>query len=758
MRGSAAEVLVTGAAPAHPERNGLLRTAWPVFVLATVLTVATAANAQSRGSGVQPARRKEPSLETPGATAAGTMPSEARGLRAGSGAEVASRLLRSADAGDRLRGLERAAHTHTAEAFALLERAAAAGVGGAQNPRVPLEGLARSDPRALLTVVHGLASWTESDHGRAALAALASLAGAPAQSFVTRPVPRSNLGADDGQGAARIQLARHEAAVAMAKSGNVVALETLIALSRSGGPGQGAALVALTMYPPAPPVLGGVTLTTPATASLAAAIGDLQSFDGLEGATRASDPALRASAIVALGQTGDARAVEIARNSVHDPDARVRLSAGEALVRLAAPEAPQVIAQLIGDDVTAVGALRLAQVCQGEPVVKAAAAVAVASANPDLRAAAVAALGRQIGATAVVALSTIVADPALQGDAACALARLPNPSAMQALEAMADEGTQRLAARAYMVRRLARGEYSARLDELLSKLADSADARNRAVGLEALVATGERPVAGALADRDARVRRAVAAGALARWDPQVRAALLDRMTLEQDPATREVLALGLLDGDPEARVPTEDLVQEARAGGPDAPLAVLSLARRIEAGSPASREIDALLASPDPVLREHAARGMGAGAAPEGIGRLAQSYRWETDVHVRRAIVAALAGRDGGGNPSPARDETLALAAQLDPDTAVRRTAERGLSGLPERKGGAHTEVAWLRLLAAPGAASPENVVAALVSSDGLALPIAFDDDGFALLPGLPPGPAILRLAPRVPPYEPASP
>ncbi|MDP9001648.1 MAG: hypothetical protein M3O46_16235, partial [Myxococcota bacterium] len=64
------------------------------------------------------------------------------------------------------------------------------------------------------------------------------------------------------------------------------------------------------------------------------------------------------------------------------------------------------------------------------------------------------------------------------------------------------------------------------------------------------------------------------------------------------------------------------------------------------------------------------------------------------------------------------------------------------------------SEVAWLRLTPAPGATVPRDMTAALVGSDGIARPIAFDDDGYALVPGMPPGEARLRLAPRLPPYE----
>ena len=93
------------------------------------------------------------------------------------------RLMRSSDANERLRGIERAASTHTTEALTLLERATRASLAGeGLDPRMPPDGVARSDPRALLAAVRGLAAWDD-DRARAALRAVV---GAPADFFATR--------------------------------------------------------------------------------------------------------------------------------------------------------------------------------------------------------------------------------------------------------------------------------------------------------------------------------------------------------------------------------------------------------------------------------------------------------------------------------------------------------------------------------------------------------------------------------------------
>ena len=567
-----------------------------------------------------------------------------------------------------------------------------------------------------------------------------------------------------------MRLARREAAIALARSGGELTLEALVAIGRSGGAGQAAALEGLAIHPPATPLaLGGVVLTTPQLIALATRIADLRALDPILGAVRASDPNLRAAAITALGATGDTRGIEIARAAAHDLDPRVRLAAGEALVRLGAQDAATTVEALIADDATVLEALALAQDVQGVGVTKAAAARAAASADEAIRTAAIAALGRQASPAAVQALIAFSADPLLQGDAAGALARSPSPAALPAIEgqlaaaeaapgAASVEANRRLIARVYAVRRFLRGARSARLDALLVSLTASRDPRDRAVGVQALVMLGERALDGALADGDARVRRAAALGAMGRWDSRTAGALLARAALEQDEPTRRLLALGLAGGDDDEVIPSSELVERARAGGPDAPLAAFALARRDEERW--KGRVDELVASRDPLLRAHAARGLGANRAADSTGRLVRAYGWEADATVRRAIVGALASR-GGTSPPAATWTTLDLAARLDPDGEARAIATAGLAGTfreDARDKGRIPEIAWVRLVPAEGAHAPRDASALLAPSDGLAIPIVFDDDGYALVPGVLPGEAVLRLAPRLPTYSPPAP
>ena len=662
------------------------------------------------------------------------------------GMDVAMRLLRSTDADDRLRGLERAAATRTPEALSLLERAAASGLQGPQ-----LDGIARSDPRALLVVVQGLASWIDREPARAALEAVLRES---TQSFTPRnggAGTGKDPAADEADNLGRVLRARQEAAMALAASGNVSSLEALLAIGRSNGPGQAAALDALAAHPPATALLGGVALTTPPTIALAIEAGDLRSLGAILGAVHASDPALRAAAIAALGVAGDARVLDAAREAGKDKEPRVRVAGADALAHLGAPEAAQAVETLVGDEVTARDGLRIAQNVQAEGVVKAAAARAAASAEPGLRGLALVALGRQTSPTAVTALEALAADPRLTGDALDALARSPSAAAMAAIEAIAAApATRRVGARAYFVRRMVRGERSPRGDALLEALAASGDGADRAVGLEALVALGERPLDRALEDRDARVRRAaaMAAGALGHAGKRA-AVLLAHLAVEPDETTREVMAVGLAAGDPDGAVPTGTLLDRAQAGGPDAPLAALALARR--ADEELSPKVDALLASHDPWMRAHVARGLGASAAPDAVGRLARAYTWEPSPEVRRTLVEALAVRGGQDAEAPVRRQALELAASLEPDAVTRQAAQWALDGARSPVPPAGHEVAWLRIVAAEGARLPRDMTGTVTGADGMARPIAFDDDGYALVPGLPPGDVQLRLTARVP-------
>jgi hypothetical protein len=199
-------------------------------------------------------------------------------------------------------------------------------------------------------------------------------------------------------------------------------------------------------------------------------------------------------------------------------------------------------------------------------------------------------------------------------------------------------------------------------------------------------------------------------------------------------------------------VPTAVLVERAQAGGGDAPLAALALARR--ADEELAPRVDALLGSHDPWMRAHVARGLATSAARDVTGRLGSVFAWEPAPEVRRALVEALAARTGEDVDAPSRRQALELAASLEPDAVTRKEAQRALDGARPPARPAGHEVAWLRVVAAEGAARPKDLTGAVVGEDGVARPVVFDDDGYALVPGMPPGDAQLRLDGRTPPGD----
>ena len=63
-----------------------------------------------------------------------------------------------------------------------------------------------------------------------------------------------------------------------------------------------------------------------------------------------------------------------------------------------------------------------------------------------------------------------------------------------------------------------------------------------------------------------------------------------------------------------------------------------------------------------------------------------------------------------------------------------------------------------MRAATLEGTKPPRDLLATYVRADGVAVPIVFDDDGYALVLGIPAGTGRLILAPRVPSYEASAP
>ncbi len=660
--------------------------------------------------------------------------------RARIGTEHAARLLRSSDASERLRGIERAAAIGSAEAVALLAHA--------------LDGTspARGDSRALLAIARGLSGYADQERARTALLSLVNL---PSPSGRGASARGGRADADGADAAARAELARHTAAIALSRSGGDRALELLYAAARSGGAGQTAAIAGLLVQPPRDPGFFGRSGGTlpPAVLRMLGQLGDLRALDVLHAAARSPDVDTRAAAVVSLAELGDQRAVAIARSMIVERDLRLRAAAGEAFVLLGAGERLRAVAALIADEATSTVGVRLAERVWSPEITKLVAARAKQHPDRALRSLAIRALGRtpQSEAARELMAPSILQDDGLAYEGLLALARSPAEDATHLLAALMAGPRRDFAVRAYVTRALVRGERSRTADEAIGKMAVSSAVRDRALGVFARVALGQDALDGHLRDREARVRRAAAMGALANPSCDTEKILLSRFSTETDALTLVALASGFSRGDAAAIVPTSRLLDRVTERAADAPLAAYALARRADDGL--ANVIGQLLAAPDPTLRAHVARGLEWAALDDVAGRLAAVYAYEIDPGVRRAIVRTLAGRVRDAD-APSRRRTLELAARLDPDASVRQIARRALDGTAAVTPSPSNEVAWLRLVDDEGRAPAHSMAATVIGADGAAVPVVFDEDGHVLVAGLPPGESRLTLAPRLPSYE----
>jgi len=666
-----------------------------------------------------------------------------RSLQDHFGIEVARRLVRGEDleasaVDDALRGIDRAVSLGNDDAVFLLVKLLN-----------DAHGIARGDSRVLLAATRGLAPFaSQRTVARTLAETVLNAPSAPTQARRADEDERPSTEPDvDRQ--ARLELARGTAALALAGARDAHATDLLLLTARGGGPGQSAARAALLTTPPLlmPPPAG----LTPTAIALSVALGDLRAVESNLEATRSLEPSLRVAALRRAGAFQDARALPAARLAIHDANASVRTAAGQLLVDLGAPEAPAAVRMLIEDDATAASGVELSLRVAADEVVGALAARVRVSSDASLRAAAIAALGRQPGPRSLGALHELMADPLLVGDAAEAIARSNDAGAWPLIAAaFAAPGTRRLAARMAALRGRLAGRVPANVTGSLEGLARATDGADRAAGVAALGFLGDDVLARGLADADARVRRA-AAMACEPTAARCAKAMLRRLATETDPLTRLVLRRGLACEGEAGSLTTLALRERLREGDVDAPLAVLALARR---GEEAERgAVLEALASSDPILRAHAALGLAQSRELWASERLAHAYDLEADTGVRRTIVVALAARIADESV-PSRARALDLAARLDPDPTIRAIAERAERGLPAPELPEGPSAAWLRTMDAKGEPPASPVTASVLRSDGLAIPVVFDDDGYALSPASI-GPMRLLLAPRLRAYEP---
>jgi len=651
-------------------------------------------------------------------------------LRGRFGMELVQRLLRSSSPEERLRGVRRAAEQGTPEAIALLASQAES------NAQV------RTDARALLEVARALAPHAGEEGSRAALVSIMNVQTSTARLY----------GPDDADPLARFELARATAALALAQSGVGAAMEALLTAVRAQSVGTDAATKALAAAPPATiRGLGPAAALSPTVLAAVAKTEDLRAADVLLLALSSADPRAKALALVALAQRGDSRALEPAKVMVKDPSPALRMAATQALVALASKEALPALKTLLGDEGTAPTAVELLPLAENEELVKLVGARAASHPVPSERLAAISALSRCSSQTAAKAIGSLVLDKTVESEASQALGRSRSPHVDPWIVAMLrSPAVKRLGARAYVLRVLRGAPRISEADDVLRALAADPAPAARAVGVFGLAATGLVSLERYLKDPAAEVRAAAAMATRGKLDPSLRETLLHLAVGEKDGAARTAFFAALSTGDPSGIVPSPLLVDRAESGAPEAALATYALTRRSEEDP--SEKVKSLLVSRTPIVRAHALLGLSESKVRDVSGRLAAAYAYEPDPRERLWLVRALAARERDTD-AKVRKDTLALAGRLDPSPEVRFVARRAIAGVPlATTRGDADEIAWLRVSGPDGQAPSEaGFTGLLLASNGEPIVVAFDPDGYALVPAVPPGETRLLLAPRFP-------
>lgn len=546
----------------------------------------------------------------------------------------------------------------------------------------------------------------------------------------------------DGGGSPDDQLApwaRASAAMALAKGDRPAAWDALRQAIGTEGPLGEAAAAAILAHPPrdVADLLGGRRPDTVGLVDTLGALGDQRAFLAVRAAVTAGPPEVRARAAVALTRLGAFETIPLARHWLaQETNPRFWLAAAEILSLAHAVDAPAAIAQLADDEAAGAAWLALARSSphpQHAPRIVA----ALSQATGEERASLFATLGRCGGEVAITALAAALRVPDDAGAAAYALALSAGEGAEEVLvAALSEPATQRLAARAAVVRTGAFGRMHGPLARVLEELLAGSNPADRAVAAWGLAALDVRRGAELLRAEDPVVVTAAARAALV---PELALVAAERLEQERNPQLRTALAISLAMRDGRARVSTASLVGLVTAGGAAAPLAVRALTAR---GDPNARaQVERLLESDVIEIRAHAALGLGDSPLPSAMGRLESAYRFEPDAGVRYALVVAL-----GRRPEAARARPLRLAADLDVDERVRVAARAALAGQGSSLEPAGRGSLWARVGDSTG--GPTTAVALSVRlPNGLALPALPDPDGFVTLVGLPPGAVRLRLA-----------
>lgn len=606
-----------------------------------------------------------------------------------------------------------------ADRLAAIQRLAGLGTRSALHRLVSfaLEHRAQLGARECLTLARVLAPHAADEETRVLLSALMNQG------------PSAPAGPED---AALFELGRGSAALALAASGSDAALRTLCASLRAGGASAALAADALLEYPPAD--LQGL-LAVPGEPSVELArwlgdLGDQRAFHTLRDWVRGERAEVRAAAAVALTRLGELETVPLARQWLKAGIPVLEHAAVEILRLTQQPEAALLSSRELASEAEPSERLRRALDFPSPELLPLATRE---RADPSLAPQSWTLLGRIGGARAIAELEQALGSPASAFVAAHALSRLPGGEAHAALERALDARVELpLACRAAALRSALWQERFEVLPARLAELAASKDERARAAAAWAASLLDPRAALAELSsDEPARVE---AAANNALWfDDSLYEAAARRLEAAPPGRVRTAFAFALLRPNGRRGVSSSLLQELVLEAGAAAPLALRALASRDEPRFVAFAE--AYLSHPDPILRAHAARGLGESTRGTSIGSLARGFEFETDENVRQAIVRALSPHRGA-----TAHRILELAARLDPSAPVRAAARLALGGVELADPPSGNEFLWAEVRAAPA-----GEAGLLHLLPGQALPVFADATGLLVVAGVNFRPLALR-------------
>ncbi|PIE05850.1 MAG: hypothetical protein CSA75_02610 [Sorangium cellulosum] len=628
---------------------------------------------------------------------------------------VAQRLLRSPNEQDRLRAVRRLGSQGTyASVQVLLQAIIDNDRGRTLDPKLRLEAIRALAPFASREPVQRvLISW--------------------ATNVPTRGKNSGPL----------MNLAGDQAAMALAASANVRAIEQLVIGISEGGRASQRMAMALEAHPPRniEPLLRNTALKSPDVVKVLGKLGDLRAIPKLRRILFTGDIDVKVVAAVALARLGDAAGVKASRGWINQEGSThsLRIGAAQTLTLCRDSFAPKAIAILLADPQTREQGLSLAEQAP-TPQLSPTLAGLLTIAKGAERVRVLASLARCGGPLAVQTLDALVRKSPVDVDAAYALAHSRDPGASTLIAQLIErQSTRRMGVRAALVRLLELGQQVEGLDDVLETLTTSQDPADRSVGVFGAVITGEASVEDYTSSSDSVMLLAACRATLGTQGDNAQQCI-SQLSSKTRPVLRDGLAGTLIQAESISEISTNTLMRWAESSQVSSPIFGRAVGSRDDDAFRA--RIARLLWSGDPAMRSQVALGLGHSPKASATTLLTKAYLFEANALVRRAAILGLATRQ-----SKVGRKWLEIAARLDPDEQTRSLARHAISGRRLSEPTQGNQVLWLRLVGSGPSEWVGNRPIQILMSNGYATLAVTAPDGQVLVPGMTPGSVKLRVA-----------